>query len=55
MAFVHSSPTITLYHDPVVGLVDLLYYAPLVDGVDANVFFELVVFFSGDGVVVVVE
>ena len=27
-----------------VGLVALVYYTPLVDGVDGNVFFELVVF-----------
>ena len=33
-----------LYHDPVVELVALVYYTPLVDGVDGNVFFELVVF-----------
>ena len=33
-----------MYHDPVVGLDALVYYTPVVDGVDFNVFFELVVF-----------
>ena len=29
---------ITLYHDPVVGLVALVYYTPVVYGVGVNVF-----------------
>ena len=59
LAFVKFSPKVTIYHHPVVWLVVLVYYTPLVDGVDGNVFFELVVFLVvmvwwGGGVVVVV-